>query len=80
MHLPEELISLYIGCIQLLCLHLRGEGERRGIHQIVNLCEHEEGVCITATGNFLTSGNLCLRVFKLQLKVINKSFCYLYSV
>ena len=30
MHLPEELISLYIGCIQLLCLHLRGEGERRG--------------------------------------------------
>ena len=39
-----------------------------------------EGVCITASGNILASGNLCFRVFKLQLKVINKNVCYLYSV
>ena len=38
------------------------------------------GVCITATGNILPSGNLCLRVFKLQLKVIHKNVSYLYSV
>ena len=25
------------------------------------------------------NGNLCFRVFKLQLKVINKNVCYLYS-
>ena len=37
-------------------------------------------VCITANGNILASGNLCFRVFNLQLKVINKNFCYLYSV
>ena len=38
------------------------------------------GVCITANGNILASGNLCFRVFKLQLKVIRKNFCYLYSI
>ena len=38
------------------------------------------GVCIAASGNILACGNLCFRVFKLQLKVINKKFCYLYSV
>ena len=40
----------------------------------------QRGVCITASGNILASGNLCFRVFKLQLKVINKNVCYLYSV
>ena len=39
-----------------------------------------EGVCITASGNILASGNLCFSVFKLQLKVINKNVCYLHSV
>ena len=34
-------------------------------------------LCITASGNILASGNLCFRVFKLQLKVINKNVCYL---
>ena len=38
------------------------------------------GVCITASGNTLASGNLFFRVFKLQLKVIDKNICYLYSV
>ena len=38
----------------------------------------KEGMCITASGNILASGNLCFRVFKLQLKVINKNVCYLY--
>ena len=42
--------------------------------------KYEEGVCITAIGNILASGNLCFRVFKLQLKVLNKNVCYLYSV
>ena len=37
-------------------------------------------LCITASGNILASGNLCSRVFKLQLKVIKKNVCYLYSV
>ena len=32
------------------------------------------GVSIAANGNILASGNLCFRVFKLQLKVINKNF------
>ena len=41
---------------------------------------HGYPLCITANGNILPSGNLCFRVFKLQLKVINKNFCYLYSV
>ena len=36
-------------------------------------------LCITASGNILASGNLCFRVFKLQLKVIIKNVCYLYS-
>ena len=31
-------------------------------------------LCITASGKILASGNLCFRVFKLQLKVINKMF------
>ena len=35
-----------------------------------------EGGCITANGNILASGNLRFRVFNLQLKVINKNFCY----
>ena len=30
-------------------------------------------LCITASGNILASGNLCFRVFQLQLKVINKN-------
>ena len=29
---------------------------------------------------WLASGNLCFRVFELQLKVINNNFCYLCSV
>ena len=28
-------------------------------------------LCVTASGNILTSGNLDFRVFKLQLKVVN---------
>ena len=44
-----------------------------------NIIVHE-GVCITANGNIVASGNLCFRVFNLPLKVINKNFCYLYSV
>ena len=39
-----------------------------------------EGMCITANGNILASGNLSFRVFNLQLKVIKKNICYLYSV
>ena len=35
-------------------------------------------LCITASGNILANGNFCFRVFKLQLKVINKNVCYLY--
>ena len=35
---------------------------------------------ITATGNILANGSLCFRVLKLQLKIINKNICYLYSV
>ena len=37
------------------------------------------GVSITASGNILAGRNLCFRVFKLQLKVINKNICYLNS-
>ena len=41
----------------------------------------EEGVCMEmANGNIVASGNLYFRVFNLQLKIINKNFCYLYSV
>ena len=40
----------------------------------------KEGVFVTASGNILAGGNFCFRVFKLQLKVINKNVCYLYSV
>ena len=36
--------------------------------------------CITASENFLASGNICFRVLKLRLKVINKNVCYLCSV
>ena len=33
-------------------------------------------LCIMCSGNILDGGNLCFRVFKLQLKVINKkNFC-----
>ena len=35
---------------------------------------YKKGACITAIGNTLASGNLCFRVLKLQLKVINKNF------
>ena len=35
--------------------------------------EYRRG-CITAGGNILVRGKLCFRVFKLQLKVINKNF------
>ena len=41
---------------------------------------HRAQVCITTSENILANENLCFRVFKLQLKVINKNFCYLYSV
>ena len=34
-------------------------------------------LCATARGNILSIGNLCFRVFKLQLKVMNKSFMLL---
>ena len=37
------------------------------------------GVCITASGNILASGNLCFTVFKLELKVINKHI-YLFRI
>ena len=40
---------------------------------------HVNTLCITANGNILDSGNLSFRVFKFQLKVINKRF-YFYSV
>ena len=39
-----------------------------------------EGVCITAIGSILASGNLSFRVVKLQLTIINKKFCCLHSV
>ena len=45
-----------------------------------NFQHSREWVCITASGNILGSGNFCFRVFKLQLKVINKNVCYLYNV
>ena len=35
-----------------------------------------EGVCIATSGNISANGNLCFRVFKLSLKVINKNVCY----
>ena len=38
------------------------------------------GMCITTSGNYMASGSLCFIVFKLQLNVINKNICYLYSV
>ena len=34
-----------------------------------------EGVCITASGNIMASGNLSFRVLKLQLKVMNLMLC-----
>ena len=37
-------------------------------------------LCIMVSGNILASENLCFRVLKVQLKVINKNVCYLYSV
>ena len=37
-------------------------------------------LCITASENILAGRNLCFRVFKLQLKVINKNVCFLYNV
>ena len=38
---------------------------------------HPPPLCITASGNILANGNLCFRLFKLQLKAINKNACYL---
>ena len=35
------------------------------------------GLCITASGNILASENHCFRVFKLQLKAVNKNFCWI---
>ena len=52
--------------LNLTLIYLGKEGEGRG-------------VCITANGNILANGNLCFTVTKLQLKVINEKFCYLYS-
>ena len=43
-------------------------------------CTFLEGVCITASGNIPAGGNLCFRIFKIQLKVINKNVCFLNSV
>ena len=40
----------------------------------------KDPLCITVNENILASGNFCFRVFKLQLKVINKTFSYLSSV
>ena len=40
----------------------------------------QDPLCIAASGNILVSGNLCFRVFKFQLKVINKNICYLYCI
>ena len=40
----------------------------------------QDPLFITASGNILVSGNLCFRVFKFQLKVINKNICYLYCI
>ena len=34
---------------------------------------------ITASENISTNGNLCFKVFKLQLKVMKKMICYLKS-
>ena len=36
-------------------------------------------LCITARGNIVASGNLCFRIFNLQLNVINKNVCDFYS-
>ena len=47
---------------------------------MVKVVEGWYGLCITAGGNLVASGNLCFRVFKLQLKVFNKNVYYLYSV
>ena len=43
-------------------------------------CTFLEGVCIAASGNIPAGGNLCFRIFKIQLKVINKNVCFLNSV
>ena len=40
----------------------------------------EKKVVCMVSGNILDNENLCFRVFKVQLKVINKNVCYLYSV
>ena len=37
-------------------------------------------LCITASRNISANGNVCFRVFQLQLKVISKNICHLYSV
>ena len=47
-------------------------------------CNHYKQIAwyplgITAIGNISANGNLYFKVFKLQLKVINKNVCYLYS-
>ena len=63
----------------MLRLKLDVQGQEGG--RIFDIDGQERwGVCITATGNILANGNLCFKVFKLQLKVINKNVCYLYSV
>ena len=49
------------------------------LHLGVQECEGGS-LCIRASGNILASGNLCFRLFKLQLKVINKNVFYLYRV
>ena len=40
----------------------------------------KEGVCITASKKLSANLNLCFKVLKLQLKLINRNVCYLYTV
>ena len=40
--------------------------------------DRESGVRFTASSNITSDGNLCFRVFKFRLTVINKNICYLF--
>ena len=66
--------SIFTKLLTLKRLEVRGGGGGGGVEVNFN------PLCITASGNILTGGNLCFTVFKLQLKVVNKDFCYLHSV
>ena len=56
---------------------LNSKGRRQNVSGQLSGFWQGKGVCITASGNILSIGNLCFRVFKLQLKVINKK-CLLF--